>query len=247
MESGMQDQQIPRLHLDALLDHLRRVDGQVIHLVAQVHDHPGTTEPLHGNLVDGAARGDEMPRRIEVGSHVIRGLDVLRVDPVLRLALDVLDLERRIVGPEGDLLVERLREIVGSHGNSVRRDQTRARSTARDSARRVSTRASWRRYAAEACRSAGGSISSSPASSAAARIAAGSGCRSCNAAAARCARTGPSPTLSSAIRASRQHPALSRVTTAATPTSAKSPWRLANSSNATPVPGASGRSSMAVT
>src|SRR6185369_2141899 len=98
-------------------------------------DHPGTTEPLHGNLVDGAARGDEMPRRIEVGSHVIRGLDVLRVDAVLRLALDVLDLERRIVGPEGNFLVERLREIVGPHAElrtgRIRPGPARRRETAR--------------------------------------------------------------------------------------------------------------------
>ena len=46
--------------------------------------------------------------RVEVRAHVIRRHDVLRVDAVLGLALDVLHLERRIVGPERKLLVQRL-------------------------------------------------------------------------------------------------------------------------------------------
>ncbi len=54
------------------------------------------------------AAGHEVTRRVEVGPHVVRRLDVLCVDAVLGLALDVLDLERWIVGPERGVLVERL-------------------------------------------------------------------------------------------------------------------------------------------
>ena len=41
-----------------------------------------------------------MAWRIEVRPHVVRRHDVLRIDAVLDLALDVLDLERRVVRPE---------------------------------------------------------------------------------------------------------------------------------------------------
>src|SRR5881398_796693 len=56
-----------------------------------------------------------MTRRVEVGTHVVRGHDVLSVHAVLRLALDVLHLERRVVGPEGAALVQGLGQVIELH------------------------------------------------------------------------------------------------------------------------------------
>jgi hypothetical protein len=69
-------------------------------------------------------------------------------------------------------------------------------------------------------------------------MAASPGAWPASAAAACAASTGPSPTLSSAMRAPVQRPSASTCTDAATPASAKSPWRREISSKAKPVPGA---------
>ena len=98
--AGVEEQQIAVLHLDAVFDHLRRVEAEFVHLVGQIDDHARTAQPLDRNLVDRHALRDEVARRIEVRAHVVRRLDVLRVDAVLGLALDVLHLERRVVRPE---------------------------------------------------------------------------------------------------------------------------------------------------
>ena len=63
------------------------------------------------------------------------------------------------------------------------------------------------------------------ASAAAALMASADGTWPTSTAAACCASMGRSPTLSSAILAAAQRPCPSSVTDAATPTSAKSPWR----------------------
>ena len=110
--AGVQDEEVAVPDLDSVLDHLRRVDLELAHRVTQVDDRRRPVEPLERDLVDGHAVGDEVARRVEVGAHVVRGHDVLRVDAVLGLALDVLDLERRVVGPERDFLIERLRQVV---------------------------------------------------------------------------------------------------------------------------------------
>ena len=83
VEAGVQDQQIALLHLHALLDHLRSVDRKVAHLIPQVHDDSRTAEPFHRNLINRAAGGHEVPRCVEMGPHVIGGLDILRVDSML--------------------------------------------------------------------------------------------------------------------------------------------------------------------
>src|SRR2546426_6127350 len=44
--SRVQQQQITRLHLNPLLDHLRGVYRQLVHLVPQVHDHARAAQPL---------------------------------------------------------------------------------------------------------------------------------------------------------------------------------------------------------
>jgi hypothetical protein len=43
---------------------------------------------------------------------VIRRLDILRIDSLLRLALNIFDFKWRIEGPEGTVLVQVLREII---------------------------------------------------------------------------------------------------------------------------------------
>ena len=113
--AGVQEQQVALPHLDPLLDHLRRVDGELVHLVAQIDDHARPAQPLDGISSIVMPAGDEVARRVEVRAHVVRRHDVLRVDAVLGLALDVLHLERRVVRPEGDLLVQRLRQVVDFH------------------------------------------------------------------------------------------------------------------------------------
>src|SRR5207247_753358 len=59
-----------------------------------------------------------MARRVEVGAHVVRGHDVLRVHAVLGFALDVFHFGGRIVGPKGAPLVQGLGEIIQLHGTS---------------------------------------------------------------------------------------------------------------------------------
>src|SRR5207253_10175009 len=100
-----------------------------------------------------------MARRVEVGAHVVRGHDVLRVHAVLGFALDVFHFEGRIIGPERRAFVEGLRQVVELHGASGAYSAEPARSNARANARRVRTRARWRREAAEAWMSDGGAIS----------------------------------------------------------------------------------------
>ena len=71
---------------------------------------PGVIVDLSGAMSEYEIYTPQMiEERVEVSAHVVGGHDVLRVDAVLGLALDVLDLERRIVRPEGHLLVQRLR------------------------------------------------------------------------------------------------------------------------------------------
>src|SRR5207245_8978958 len=100
-----------------------------------------------------------MARRVEVGAHVVRGHDVLRVHAVLGLALDVFHFEGRIVGPERRAFVKGLRQVVERHGASVAYSAEPARSSARVKARLVRTRAGWRREEAEAGMSLGASVS----------------------------------------------------------------------------------------
>jgi hypothetical protein len=112
---GVQKQPVSLSHLHPLLDHLRRVEPELVHLVAQIDDDAGAAQPFERQLVDRLSRGDEMAGRVDVRAHVIRRLDVLRVDAVLRLPLDVFHLEGRIVRPERAAFVERLRQIVEFH------------------------------------------------------------------------------------------------------------------------------------
>ena len=114
----VQHQEIAVPDLDTLLDHLGRVRPAIVHLVAQIHDHPGPVKPVERDLVDRHPAGHEMPRRIEVGADVVRGHDVLRVHAVLGFPFYVLDLERRIIGPERDVRVQRLRQVVQLHSSS---------------------------------------------------------------------------------------------------------------------------------
>ncbi len=113
--AGVNEEDVAVAHLHALFDVFRTKHVQVVEHVAQIDDNAGSVTPFDWNLIDCFAFGDKVTRRIEMRAHVIRCHDVLRVDALLRLALDVLDLERRIKGPERTILVEGLREIVDFH------------------------------------------------------------------------------------------------------------------------------------
>ena len=69
--AGVQQQNVALAHFDARLDHLRRVGCEFVHFVRQVHDNAGAVQPLHWNLIDGHAAGDEMARGIQVRAYVI--------------------------------------------------------------------------------------------------------------------------------------------------------------------------------
>lgn len=53
-----------------------------------------------------------------MGAHVVGALNVLRVNAVLRLALEVLHFKGRIERPERAVLVQVLGEVVEFHGGS---------------------------------------------------------------------------------------------------------------------------------
>ena len=114
--AGVQEQQVALLHLDPVLDHLRRVDRRARPSRRERSTiTPGPQSHSTGISSMVMPVGDEVARRVEVRAHVVRGLDVLRVHAVLGLALDVLHLERRVVRPERHLLVQRLRQVVDLH------------------------------------------------------------------------------------------------------------------------------------
>src|SRR5215216_1085081 len=92
MPAGMYEQNIAILHIRALLNIFRCEEPNIIEHVAQIDDHSRSIAPFNWNLINCFAFGNEMPRGIEVCAHMIGRLDVLRVDTVLRLALDVLHL-----------------------------------------------------------------------------------------------------------------------------------------------------------
>ena len=102
-------------HLDPLLDHRRRVDSQLAHLVAQVHDRARAAQPLERQFVNRFAGRHEMARRINVRPHVIGRHDVLRVDAMFCFALDVFHLKRRVIRPKRAPLVQGLRQVVDFH------------------------------------------------------------------------------------------------------------------------------------
>ena len=98
--AGVDKQDVAVMDIRPLLEHLRREDVQVVQLVAQVHDHARPVAPLNRDLVNGLAVGHKVARRVQVRAHVVGGHDVLGVHPLLRFALDVFHLERRVERPE---------------------------------------------------------------------------------------------------------------------------------------------------
>ncbi len=128
MPTRVEDEDIALAHLHALLYHLGGIDGKVVHLVGEVNDDARAACPLDGDFVDCFAAGEEVARAVEVGSDVDGALDVLGVDTVLGLALEILDLEGRVIGPEGGVDAERLREVVELHLSLVEELQQRVHS-----------------------------------------------------------------------------------------------------------------------
>ena len=113
--AGVDEEDVAVAHFHPFFDHLGREDVELAEHVAQVHDHAVAVQPLQRDLIDGLALGDEVARRVQVRAHVVGGLDVLGIDPLFRLAFDVLDFEGRVERPEGDVLVEGLGEVVKLH------------------------------------------------------------------------------------------------------------------------------------
>src|SRR5260221_14729516 len=99
MPARVNEQNIAILHICAFLDIVWRENANVIEHVTQVNDHTRSVTSFNGNLVNGFAFSYEMPRRIEMLAHMVRSLDVLRVDAMLRFAFDVLHLKWWIEGP----------------------------------------------------------------------------------------------------------------------------------------------------
>ena len=105
LKAGMQNQDIPVTHLHPALDHFRSVEIQLANLITQIDNHSRPVQPVQRDLVDGLSTGHKMTRRIQVGAHVIGCHDILSIDPMLRLALDVLHFKGRIIGPKRGFLI----------------------------------------------------------------------------------------------------------------------------------------------
>src|SRR6266536_771598 len=106
MPAIMDKQNIAILHIRALLNIFWCEKTEVVQHIAHINDHTRTVTPFNRDLVNRLAFGHKMPRRIEMCSHMVRCLDILRVDSMLRFTLDVLHLKRWIEGPERAILVE---------------------------------------------------------------------------------------------------------------------------------------------
>src|SRR3990172_989177 len=101
MPARVNEQYIAILHIRTFLDIFGPEKSHIIEHVAEVNDDAWTVTPFNRDLVNGLAFGHKMTRCIEVRAHMVRCLDILRVDPMLRFAFDVLHFKRRVEGPEG--------------------------------------------------------------------------------------------------------------------------------------------------
>src|SRR6476661_5423741 len=115
MPARMNKQYIAVLHVSALLNIFWCKKPNVIQHVTQVNDHTRAVAPLNRDLVNRLAFGHKMTRCIEMCAHVIRRLNILRVDAMLRFALDVFHFKRWIKRPERTILIEVLRKVVDFH------------------------------------------------------------------------------------------------------------------------------------
>src|ERR1700752_3338468 len=106
MPARVNKQNIAVLHIGAFLNIFGSEKTYIIEHIAQIHDYTRSVTPLNGNLVNCFAFGHKVPRRIEVRSHVIRSLNILRINSMLRFALDVLHFKWRIKGPERAISIE---------------------------------------------------------------------------------------------------------------------------------------------
>src|SRR6266540_4331223 len=100
MPACIDEQNIAILYLRALLNIIGGEEAEVVKHIAQVHDNSRSVAPLDGNLVNRFPFRHKMPRRIEMCTHVVGSLNILRVNPLLRLALDIFHFKRWIEGPK---------------------------------------------------------------------------------------------------------------------------------------------------
>src|SRR5687767_1624804 len=100
MPTSVNEQNIAVLHIRAFLDVFRSEEAHIIEHVAQIYDHARAIAPLDGNLINCLAFSHKMTWRVEMRTHMVRRLDVLGIDSMLRFALDVLHFKRRIKRPE---------------------------------------------------------------------------------------------------------------------------------------------------
>ncbi len=104
--ASMDEQNIAVLYIGALLDVLRCEKSNIVEHVTQVNDHAWSVAPLDGNLVNGLAFGHKMARRIQMRAHVVRCLDILSVDSMLRFTFDIFHFKRWVEGPERTILIQ---------------------------------------------------------------------------------------------------------------------------------------------
>src|SRR6266498_2473783 len=115
--TSVNEQNVAVLHIGALLDIFGCEKSYIVQHIAHINDHTRTVTPFNRDLINRLAFGHKMPRRIEMCSHMVRCLDILRIDSMLRFPLDVFHLNRRVKRPERTILVEVLGKIVDfGHG-----------------------------------------------------------------------------------------------------------------------------------
>ena len=110
--AGVDDQDVAIAHFNAFFNIFWPENIQVVQHIAQVHNDAGAIEPFQWQLVDGLAIGDKVLGRIQVGAHVVGGLDILGIDAMFRFALEVFHFKGRIEGPKRAVGIERLRKVV---------------------------------------------------------------------------------------------------------------------------------------
>jgi len=100
MIAGVDDENVPFAHLDALFDHLGRVDVVIARDVGEVNDDAGTDEEIveveRGDVFAGS---EKVNLAVKVRAEVVRMRDELSVRAVRRKPLEILDLQGLVRGP----------------------------------------------------------------------------------------------------------------------------------------------------
>ena len=119
MIAGVDDENVAFAHLDAVLDHLGRVDVVIARGVGEIDDAAGTDEEIvQVERGDVFAGGEKVNLAVKVRAEVVRVRDELPVRAVGRKPLEILDLQRLVRGPRRRGDAERDREVDEFHGSS---------------------------------------------------------------------------------------------------------------------------------